>query len=437
MAPPRISVVRSLAVLGLVAAAVPALRAQDRSGERAQKAEAIKADLLKLSELERTWYTQHNGYTVDLKALGFKPLADARLTMSYASAHAWSANETHPAIEPVACFVIVAAAPSGLSDADKPFCRDTRVGTAAKELAKAGPAEAPSQTAAPAQQPAPAPQKAALSQRPAPSAQKTAAAPPTAPAVTSKLSAAKTVPSPARQTAKASAKRRADRARQLVAPTMPAQGDVAAAARSQTRNASPVRSAGAPEAVNTAAFTERLSAIVAGAREVLATRPPELPRDPYESSAEYAARRAQAMALYDRREDDYFAKNSRTFLVQIAGKDAKYDPDREILDINLDGVTLPVTRDLGVPQLGVTCYTRPVFWCSPDAGLTYEATGLWHVARARARELDVLRAPIAVQARFVVGRRDDRHEAAVTLVGLELQARGQTLAKWDVAAETR
>lgn len=444
MAPSRNSVVRVLAVLGF-AVAVPALRAQDLSGERAQKADAVKADLLKLTELERNYYAQHKEFTVDTKALGFTPTSGAQVMMSYASVRAWAANATHPQIEPYVCVVIVSS-PSGSSDAEKPFCTDMRRGTAASALAKAGPAQVP--TTAPK---AAAPQVAAVPQAPAPAKQapvqkkaparavtgapqKTAAAP-------QKADAAAPKPVVPPQVAKAPpTQRRAEprvRGRALNVPALPSQGDVAADARAQTRNASPVRAAGAPEVLSASAFSERLSAIASGAREVLAAKPPELARDPYESSAEYAARRAQAMAVYDRREDDYFAKNSHTFVVQIAGKDAKYDPDREILDIGLDAVSLPVARDLGAPQLGVTCYTRPVFWCSPDAGMTYEATGLWHVARAKARELDVLRAPISVQARFVVNKRDDQHGAAVTLVSLELQAKGQSLAKWDVAAETR
>jgi len=459
MAPSRNSVVRALAVLGL-AVAVPALRAQDLSGERAQKAEAVKADLLRLSDLERTYYAQNKAFTVDIKVLGFNATSGAQVTMSYASARAWAANATHPQLEPFACFVIVSS-PTGGSDAEKPFCQDMRRGTAASTLAKAGPAEVPTTKAAPPAQkpaeptpapsvsappqaatpmktaPAPTPRKAAAApQKTAVAPQKSAPAPQKADAAPSQVAAA---PS-AKAAVPPTTQRRADtkvRGKVLNAPALQAQGDVAADARAQTRNASPVRAAGAPEALTAVAFSERLAAIAAGAREVLAAKAPELARDPYESSTEYAARRAQAMAVYERREDEYFAKNSHTFTVQISGRDAKYDPDREILDLGLDAVTLPVARDLGAPQLGVSCYTRPVFWCSPDAGMTYEATGLWHVTRAKARELDVLRAPLTVQARFVVGKRDDQHGAAVTLVSLELQARGQTLAKWDVAAETR
>ncbi len=442
MAPSRISVVRVLAVFGL-AVAVPVLRAQDLSGERAQKADAVKADLLKLSELERSYFATNKAFTVDTKALGFTSTSGAQVTMSYASARAWAANATHPQLEPFACFVIVSS-PSGASDAEKPFCQDTRRGTAANALAKAGPADMPTAAAPKA---APAPQKMAEAVAPVPQPP-IAAAPKSAPAVKKvapapATAAAPAQPTPAPQKAVVAApptQRRGEprvRGKALSTPGLQAQGDVAADARAQTRNASPVRAAGAPEPLSAAAFSERLAAIAAGAREVLAAKAPELARDPYESSAEYASRRAQAMAAYERREDEYFAKNSHTFVVQVGGKDAKFDPDREILDLALDAVALPVARDLGAPQLGVSCYTRPVFWCSSDAGMTYEATGLWHVTRAKARELDVLRAPLTVQARFVVGKRDDQHGAAVTLVSLELQARGQVLAKWDVTTETR
>lgn len=449
MAPSRISVVRTFAVLGL-AVAVPALRAQELSGERAQKAEAVKADLLRLSELERTYFAQHKLFSIDMKALGFTPASGAQVTMSYASARAWAANATHPQIDPYACFVIVSS-PSGASDAEKPFCQDTRRGTAASALTKAGAADAPAVTpkatvaappktvvAAPqAPSNAPAVTKRALV-RPksvAAAPQKTMPAPQKAPAGKAVAQAPGPHPTKLPPTQRRNEPR--VRGRVLIAPSLQAQGDVAADARAQTRRASPVRAAGTPEALSASSFSERLSAIATGAREALAAKPPELVRDPYESTAEYAARRAQAMAVYERREVEYFAKNSHTFVVQINGKDPRYDPDREILDLSLDAVALPVARDLGTAQLGVTCYTRPVFWCSPDSGMTYDATGLWHVPRAKARELDVLRAPLMVQARFVVGQRDEQHGAALTLVSVELVARGQVLAKWDVATETR
>ena len=475
------TVVRTLAILSLFAAG-STLSAQELVGERAQKANAIKADLQKLSELERSYFAQNKTFTVDLTKLGFAPQSGALVTMSYASARAWAANATHTGIEPYVCFAIVSS-PTASVDVDKPFCTDSRRGSAATSIAKAGASEgakAPSAKAVPAPQkavvaapakadapkPAPTPaakeeaQKAmvaaAASKASATAAPKAtvAAAPKAAAPKAAEAAAPKAVdaevpkvvdvvvaqaPAPRTKMAPPNSRRSEPsvRGKKMSAPTMPAQGDVAAEARAQTRAASAVRGSAAPEAVSSGAFTERLTAIAAGAREALAAKAPEVSRDSYESSGEYATRRAQALAVYERREEEFFAKNSRTFVVQITGKDARYDPDREILDIGLETVALPVARDLGSAQLAVACYTRPIFWCSPDGGMTYEAMGLWHVARAKARELDVLRAPITVQARFVVGHRDDQHGAAVTLIGLELVARGQVLAKWDVTSETR
>ena len=504
------TVVRTLAILSLFAAG-STLSAQELVGERAQKANAIKADLQKLSELERSYFAQNKTFTVDLTKLGFAPQSGALVTMSYASARAWAANATHTGIEPYVCFAIVSS-PTASVDVDKPFCTDSRRGSAATSIAKAGASEgakAPSAKAVPAPQkavvaapakadapkPAPTPaakeeaQKAmvaaAASKASATAAPKAtvaaapkAAAPKAAAPKAAEAAAPKAAEAAAPKAAEAAAPKAAEaaapkavdaevpkvvdvvvaqapaprtkmappnsrrsepsvRGKKMSAPTMPAQGDVAAEARAQTRAASAVRGSAAPEAVSSGAFTERLTAIAAGAREALAAKAPEVSRDSYESSGEYATRRAQALAVYERREEEFFAKNSRTFVVQITGKDARYDPDREVLDIGLETVALPVARDLGSAQLAVACYTRPVFWCSPDGGMTYEAMGLWRVARAKARELDVLRAPITVQARFVVGHRDDQHGAAVTLIGLELVARGQVLAKWDVTSETR
>ena len=183
------------------------------------------------------------------------------------------------------------------------------------------------------------------------------------------------------------------------------------------------------------AFADRLDQIASGAAEIMRAKPPELARDPYESSAEYAARRADALAAYNRREADYYAKNTRTFVVDLPAKDAKYDPDRELLDITVDPVVLPTMRSFtaggGLPALAVNCYTRPVFWCSPDKGMTYEPGDLWRVTRAKAREIDVLKTPLTVQARFALGPHEDSRGPALTLIGLELQAKGVTVARWS------
>ena len=171
---------------------------------------------------------------------------------------------------------------------------------------------------------------------------------------------------------------------------------------------------------------------------MIRAKPPELARDPYESSAEYAARRADAMAAYGRREAEFFAKNSHTYVVELAAKDVRYDPDREILELAMDPVQLPTlsafSTNKGVPTLAVACFTRPMFWCSPDGGMSYESAEQWRVTRAKAREADVLKTPLTLQARFVVGPHQEVRGPALTLVGIELQAKGSTLARWPSSA---
>ena len=221
-------------------------------------------------------------------------------------------------------------------------------------------------------------------------------------------------------------------------PEGPTRAVVEAMARAATRPAGPVAATGAPETVSLKQFTEQVAKIAEGAAEVMRAKPPELARDPYESSAEYAARRADAMAAYGRRESEYFAKNSHTFIVDLAAKDVRYDPDRETLELAIDAVQLPTlsafSTSNGVPTLAVACYTRPMFWCSPDGGMTYETAEQWRVTRAKARELDVLKTPLTLQARFVVGPHDDVRGPALTLIGIELQAKGSALARWPSTA---
>jgi hypothetical protein len=218
----------------------------------------------------------------------------------------------------------------------------------------------------------------------------------------------------------------------LVAPMMPAQGNVSAAARATTRQASAI--VGGPvENVSVQQFSDRLAQITNGALDALNAKAPELVRDPYESTAEYEARRAAAAAQFARRESEYFARNARTLVVQLPVKDAKYDADREVLEFSIDAVDLPTARSFSTESAGaltVTCYTRPVFWCGPEAGMTYEGGDLWRVPRARARELDVLRSPMTVTAKFAVGYRDDTRGPSVTVLELDLQAKGQSVARW-------
>jgi hypothetical protein len=422
----------------LVAAAVP-LRAQDAlSGDKQQKADAVKADLLRLSELERAYYTQNKKFTDDLKALNFAPSSGAQVTMSYASARAWAANATHPVIAPFACFIIVSSA-TGSSPAEKPFCQDQRRSSAASALAAAGTTPAPTKTAAPTTSvpttPAPVPTAAPpVTSAPAPSAPATEQ--PKAVAQAPKQQPpAKQAPKPAPTSRRAQPNRPRTPVVPgpvLVAPMLPAQGNVSAAARATTRQAS--AAAGGPvENVTVQQFSDRLSQITNGALDALNAKAPELVRDPYESTAEFEARRAAAAAQFARREAEYFARSARTLVVQLPVKDAKYDADREVLEFSVDPVELPTARSFSTESAGaltVTCYTRPVFWCGPEAGMTYEGGDLWRVPRARARELDVLRSPMTMTAKFAVGYRDDTRGPSLTVLELDLQAKGQSVARW-------
>ncbi len=437
-------VVRLAGLFGAVAA-IQTVPAQELTGERLTRSELVKADLSRLSDLQRGYFEKNKTYTVDSRALNFAPTSGAQISMSYASVRSWAANATHPVIAPFVCFIIVSS-PAANTPAEKPFCTDSRRGTAASTLTQASPAAAPSTPASAGVSKAAADSKVAA---------KAAAVPSPGTAVQQVAAARQDVPrkqavTPPQQAAPTPAPQKAQQRRPLVrrvpirpapvltvpTPLLPAQGEVGAAARLQTRGASPVAGGPGPvEAVTTAQFTDRLVQIATGALDALNAKLPELTRDEYESSEEFEGRRAQAMAQFARREVEYFAVNSRTFVVQLQAKDAKYDADREVLEFSVDPVPLPTSRSFstggGSSQLTVTCYTRPVFWCAPDAGMTYEAGDLWRVPRARARELDVLRTPLTLQARFAVGSRDDLRGPALTLLGLELQAKGQPVARWE------
>ena len=195
--------------------------------------------------------------------------------------------------------------------------------------------------------------------------------------------------------------------------------------------------AGVTEAVIPSQFSERLNALVVSALEMMNAKMPEVAHDPYESTAEYQARVAQAYAAFQRREGEFYARNTRTFVVSIPVKDVKYDADREVVEFAVDPMTLPTTRSFTAAdgaRLSVACYTRPYFWCSPDSGMSYDGTDLWRVPRATARSADVLRSPLTLVARFVVGRRDDARSPAISLVSMELQAKGAALSRWDSGA---
>lgn len=63
--------------------------------------------------------------------------------------------------------------------------------------------------------------------------------------------------------------------------------------------------------------------------------------------------------------------------------------------------------------------------------MTYEAGDLWRISRAAARQHDVLRSPLVLYARFAVGRREDSRTLAISLLTMDLQARGQSVQRWD------
>jgi hypothetical protein len=116
--------------------------AQDLPPARARVADAARADLAKLTELERAYFAKNKRYSADLAALKFTGASGARIAVSYASARTFSASAQDIRFAPFICFVIAsspAADPrTGDSPAEKPFCADSRFGTAAAALAEAG-----------------------------------------------------------------------------------------------------------------------------------------------------------------------------------------------------------------------------------------------------------------------------------------------------------
>ena len=197
-----------------------------------------------------------------------------------------------------------------------------------------------------------------------------------------------------------------------------------------TRDAGETSTADRVESVSPTEFTTILNGMARDAIAVMDAPPPQVRRDPYESTPEFEARRAAAMAEYQAREAEYFRTTKRSFVVSLPVRNVRYDADTEMLEFNVDGFRLPTTRE-GRSQLTVACFTRPVFWCMPDSGMTYDANDLWKVARATARQFDVLRTPLTLTARFTVGGRPEGERAlAISLVDMELQARGQVVQRW-------
>ena len=389
-----------VALLGLTAA----LGAQ--GGDKAKVGEAGKSDLTRLADLERTWFEKNRTFTTDLRALGFTPTSGATITISYASARSWAANAAHPTLRPTSCFIVVSQ-PGGGGSSARPFCSESTEGQVAT-VPRPQQAATPPRTTAPkttAQVPASRPATPAVIQQPTVSR-------------------------------RAPARRPAAAAPAQTVVELPARAPSNAAALAATRAAGGVADAGVTEAVTPAQFTERLNAMVAAALEVSNAKMPEVARDPYESTAEYQAKVAQAYAIFQRREAEFYARNTRTYVVSIPVKAVKYDPDREIVEFSVDPVALPTTRSFAASdaaRLSVACYTRPFFWCSPEAGMSYDGTDLWRIPRATARSVDVLQTPLTLLARYVVGRRDDARSPAVSLISMELHAKGAAISRWDSA----
>ena len=399
----------SVAALALLAVAPLVLTAQRPalSGEKAQVAEAVRQDLNRLSRLQKTHHDRTKMYAADPRDVGFNASSGAEINIAFASINAWAANAAHAVLSPVKCFVIVSAADAADAPTAQPFCTDAEPGTAAGRVA------ARSETTTPAKSNPPPPS------RPAPARRQAAAPARQAPTTTPNR------PSQAAAASPSSA---------ITAGGGPA-GQVPGAARLSTREVIAGASvADRGESVSAQQFAGVLGDFAASALAVLNAPRPEVVRDLYESTPEFEQRRAAAAAEYARREADFFRANTRTYSVQMTVRNVKYDPDREVVEFAVDPVRLPVMGGGSGSQLSLTCYTRPVFWCSPDSGMIYDAGDLWRVPRATARQHDVLRTPLTLTARYTVGRLEGERELAVSLVDMELQARGQLVQRWPATA---
>lgn len=446
------------AALSLLASPVLAQR-PTLTGEKAAVAEAVKADLARLAELQNRHHERSRVYAADARDLNFAASSGAQINIAYASMNAWAANATHPVLSPIACFIIISSAePTGPAAA--PFCQEGRPGTGTA-VASAQPTTPPS--AAPRSAPPSTAAPSAGATPPTVGAPTSAGTPPVASTVTTPATPARTTPARA---AAAPAPAAAGAPGEIaMTPTTPAaplpapgvapapSGPTTAApapgalmpdaprnARAGTRETDP---AGAPntqqvENVTAAQFAQRLNQFAQGVPEIFVGLPAEVARitkDPYESTAEFEARRAAAIAAAERREREFLAQNTKTYNVALPVKEVRYDADREVLEFTVDGIGLPMTRLAGEePTLTFACYTRPVFWCASETGMTYEAGDLWRVPRSVARQHDVLRTPLTLYARFTVGRREDSRTLAISLLSMDLQARGQSVQRWDGAS---
>lgn len=414
------------AFLAAMVATAPGLSEAQRpavSGEKARVAEAVRADLTRLAQLQKTYHERAKLYAADARDLRFSPTSGAQVNIAYASMNSWAANASHPTLAPVSCYVIVSAADAADAPSAQPFCAEAKPGTPAGNVAAAT-AAAPT-AAAPTSRPTPTPTQ---TQRPA------ATPPRPQQAATQNQPPQSATPQPLRQNPPRQAA--STQPRTTVPVVSGRTGDLPGDARLMTReviagaNAAVERT----ESVSPAQFADALAEFSRNALAVLNTPAPVIERDPYESTPEFEARRAAALAAHERRETDFFRQNTRTYVVQMPVKNVSYDPDREVVEFAVDPVALPVTGSGGASELSLACYTRPVFWCTPEQGMTYDAGDLWRVPRATARQHDVLRSPMTLTSRYTVGRIEGERGLAISLVDMDLQARGQSVQRWPGAA---
>jgi hypothetical protein len=127
-----------LVALACAFAATGVLRAQRPAATpRAALADTVLADLSRLAGLERSYFAANQRYTDDITSLHFTPASGAVIAVSYASARTFSASASHARLAPFLCFLIVSDS-DAVSPAVKPFCTDSRYGTAAAALAHGG-----------------------------------------------------------------------------------------------------------------------------------------------------------------------------------------------------------------------------------------------------------------------------------------------------------
>ena len=128
--------------------------------------------------------------------------------------------------------------------------------------------------------------------------------------------------------------------------------------------------------------------------------------------------------------------DSAVVIVQFAVKDARYDPSREVLEVAVERVPMPMADPPasggGSSRPSLACFTRPAFVCGAS-GLSYIARGIFRVPRSKAPDADVLRTGMTVRARFAIGHRDDTSSPALTLLALVLQANGEVVSRWETA----